>query len=223
MHLTLCLTWCRLVPPGDEKVELLIVLESPHIDELETGKPLSGSAGCSALRFLAPAASSREPLGPYIAQRHHTGDFRVAIVNVSPVPLQVQAYLNSDPSPILPASDWATMLAIQGSQASSISELRVIKQQDTNRLLIPRLQGRVDMLELSSTATIFTSGIFAQRCWKEVTLRQPGASLPIPHPSRSLWQKTMTSPCKTRDAELRRLKHKKNLLRLQTLFTASTS
>ncbi len=199
------------------------MLESPHIDELQTGKPLSGSAGCSALKFLAPAASSREPLGPYIAQRHGIGDFRVAIVNASPVPLQVQAYLKSDPSPILPASDWATMLAIQGSQASSISGLRVIEQQAANRLLIPGLQRRVNMFEFSSTATVFTSGAFAQRSWKEVKLLQPTVALQIPHPSRNLWQRTMTSPCNTKNAELRRLEHKKNLLELQSSFAANIS
>lgn len=211
-----------LVPPAGEKAELLIVLESPHIDELKTGKPLSGSAGCSALKFLAPAASSREPLGLYIAQRHGTGDFRVAIVNVSPVPLQVQAYLKSDPSPILAASDWATMLAIQGSQANSISELRVIEQQSTNRLLISGLQRRVNMFELSSAATVFTSGAFAHRTWKEIAPRHPNTTLSIPHPSRSQWQRTLTRSYKTQEAEQRRLEHKKNLLKLQTLFIANT-
>ncbi len=202
---------------------MLIVLESPHFDELRTGKPLSGSAGCAALKFLAPATSSQEPLGPYIAQRHDTGDFRVAIVNVSPVPLQVQAYLESMPSPLLPAADWAVMLAIQGSQKEAVSKLSSINEQDANRLLIPGLQRRISTLDLSSTAVIFTSGTFAQRSWQEIASRPPMTTLPIPHPSRNLWQKTTNSVCNTPRAELRRKVHEKNLTELRRLFTASTT
>lgn len=212
-----------LVPPAGAKVELLIVLESPHVDELKTGTPISGGAGRAALKFLLPEGSPPEPLGSFVAQRHAANDFRVAIVNACPVPLQVQAYLASNPSPLLPAADWAVMLAIQGSQKRTISEIRSVNEQDANHLLIPGLQRRISALDLSNTATVFTSGTFAQRSWKEMTSQPPATVLPIPHPSRNLWQKTMTSAYATHLAELRRKEHERNLLALKALFASRTS
>lgn len=44
------------------EVALLLILESPHIDELRTGTPLSGESGQAALRVLEAVGDPPEAL-----------------------------------------------------------------------------------------------------------------------------------------------------------------
>jgi len=97
-----------LLPERGYEVEVLLVVESPHIDELRTGLPLSGDAGRRALTFLLPSGRLPEALGPYLAGLHTTNNPRMGILNVCPVPLQSGAFARHRMPPDLPQSDWET-------------------------------------------------------------------------------------------------------------------
>jgi hypothetical protein len=80
--------------PSNRAVELVFVFESPHVDELKAGLPVVGAAGKSALRFLLPDQAGDLSLGRFVQQRHAAGDDRIAILNVSNVPMQAAAFLD---------------------------------------------------------------------------------------------------------------------------------
>lgn len=213
-----------IAPPAGVEAELLIVLESPHVEELNVGIPVSGRAGRSALRFLIPSAHPNEALGPWITSRRRSNsDYRIAILNVSPVPLQVQAYLNHDPSPLLPAADWAALSAIQASQSRSIDKLATVAERNANRLLASGLESRLATIKMSATSTAVLAGAVAERTWAETVSKSAATTLTVPHPSMSGWQKAAKSTYTTAAAEQRRKAHAANLDKLRTLFTALTS
>lgn len=212
-----------LVPPRGVKAELLMLLESPHLDELRNGIPLSGSAGRAASRFLFPACRTSTALGEFIKGRHARNDFRVAIVNVSPVPLQEKAFERSVSSPNLSGNDWAILSAIQQSNKRAVTDLPGSIEQDTNRLLLPGLRSRLAEIELTNSATLFLAGTFAERTWKDLGASSHSAHRSIPHPSWNGWEKATKSTYKTPAAERRRQVHARNLQELRVIFSASIS
>jgi hypothetical protein len=82
--------------PSSRAVELVFVFESPHVDELRTGLPVVGTAGRSALRFLGPGQPKDRSLGHFVQQSHAAGDGRIAILNVSNVPMQETAFIDDE-------------------------------------------------------------------------------------------------------------------------------
>ena len=77
-----------LLGEDTRKLELLLILESPHTQEIRTKIPLSGSAGVAASKFLFGGKPPHEPLGLHVARRAKGRELRVGLMNVSPVPLQ---------------------------------------------------------------------------------------------------------------------------------------
>ncbi|WP_157002149.1 hypothetical protein [Agromyces laixinhei] len=195
-----------LTPPAGVATELLLVLESPHIDELRNGIPVSGGTGQAALKFLLPAGFPPEALGPFVATRHANNDFRIAILNVSPVPLQRKAFAGHRSPPKLAPDDWAVMAEIQKSQAKEVADLGSVGAQTANMLLAPGLQSRIGRMTLSPRALIFTAGTFVQRTWTLLLSPPSRSTLPIPHPSMGWWTRT------------ERAEHILNLAELRTQF-----
>lgn len=193
-----------LVPPDDVACELVFVLESPHIDELRTGIPLSGSTGKSALKFLNPNGQPPEALGPFVASLHARGDFRIAIINASPVPLQEKAFNGHRSPPNLGPSDWNLLKTIQASQKDDVSNLSTTAEQETNQMLQPGLQARLTRLTIAKNANIFLAGIFVQRTWALLTAPPLQTTLAIPHPSNGWWTRTRRKKWISNLSELRK-------------------
>src|SRR3954454_17524089 len=95
-----------LVPSNRAALKLVFVFESPHVDELKTALPVAGAAGKSALRFLLPDQPRDLSLGRFVQQSHAAGDDRIAILNVSNVPMQAAAFVDVE-APELGEGDWA--------------------------------------------------------------------------------------------------------------------
>lgn len=200
-----------LIPPDGVACELVIVLESPHIDELRTGIPVSGKAGQASLRFLAPAGRpSSELLGPFVASLHASEDFRVSIINSSPVPLQRNAFSQHPLPPELSDTDWDVLEAIQKSQAQDVANLSPAER-EANQILSRGLQSRFTRLSMTEEALIFLAGIFVQRTWALLSDPPSKTTLEIPHPSHSWWTRTKREECVT------------NLEVLKRRFEAATS
>lgn len=200
-----------LVPQNDNEVEVLLVLESPHIDELRTGLPLSGDAGQRALAFLLPAVGPPEALGPFLAALYTISNPRIGILNACPVPLQSGAFAGHQMRPALPQSDWDLLEVVRSHRASTISDLPTSKAMDANTMLLPGLHSRLATVNLSPSAMVFIAGNFAHRTWE--SLRSPAnrVALPIPHPSNGWWTRT------------KRPEYIDNLRTLKTRFAHLTS
>ena len=192
-----------LLPPPGQSVDLLLVLESPHVDELRTGIPLSGDAGQRALAFLSPLGPPPEALGPNVAGRHSIGEYRVGIMNVSPVPLQAGAFANHRRPPLLSTTDWSLMELVRSHRATSISALPTSLAIDTNRTLLPGLHSRLAAISFSTNAAICLAGNFVHRTW-DAAVPAPGCQvLRVPHPSNGWWTRTARQAYKDDLAELK--------------------
>lgn len=179
-----------LLAPSGVDVDLLLILESPHRDELRTGLPLSGDAGQRALAVLSPYGSPPEALGPYVAARHANGDVRIGIMNVSPVPLQDGAFTRHRRPPALSQADWDLLEAVRSHRAKTFASLSSSAEVDVNRMLLPSLRSRLANVELASNAQVFIAGNFVHRTWSSLGSAPNARVLPIPHPSNGWWTRT---------------------------------
>lgn len=174
-----------LVPQGVSP-RLVIVFESPHVDELKAVTPVAGSAGRSAMRFLRQNAQHREALGPYVKDRLNTG--RVAILNVSSVPLQKAAFKTVDP-PDLSQTDWALLERVRTSGAKRIRTMRSPEARSLSRVLADDLRSRIEELDLIPETRVAAAGRFAQRMVREFSDDLGLQVLEVPHPSYNLWNR----------------------------------
>ena len=69
------------------------MLESPHVDELDPPRrPVVCEAGRSALKYLQGTSWSGGSLGSFVADKHAADHGRLAVVNISIVPLREGAF-----------------------------------------------------------------------------------------------------------------------------------
>ena len=179
-----------LLPERGHEVEVLLVVESPHIDELRTGLPLSGDAGRRALTFLLPSGRLPEALGPYLAGLHTTNNPRMGILNVCPVPLQSGAFARHRMPPDLPQSDWDLLEDVRSHRASAIARVPSSAAMDANTMLLPGLESRLAAITLSPNAMVFIAGNFVHRTWESLASPTKLVVLQIPHPSNGWWTRT---------------------------------
>ena len=163
-------------------VDVVILLESPHVDELHAKHPLAGRAGRDALAFLAGTVSGRS-LGQEVAHRQKGGDFRVAIVNVSQAPLQRQAITTATP---LDDKQWTQVEGLRRSRAREIWKLRAPRRQ-LAELLLQDLERRIALMAIGPATTVAAAGRFAQMFWRSLPSAPVCAVLEVPHPARRQW------------------------------------
>ena len=178
-----------LIPSASTSIEILIILESPHADELDQGHPVSGQAGTDALRFLRYPRSTSQALGPFVDSLHGRGDGRVAIMNVSEVPLQVKAFARHVSTPVLSAADWDLLERVRTRRAQRVDTSRDAATHDASALLLPGFRSRVDVLRFAAGAIVVPAGAFAQRYWNSLAVVPLVTVLPVLHPSRRLWDR----------------------------------
>lgn len=172
-----------LVPPSGVPVELLFIFESPHLEEVATGTPIVGGAGQSALEYLLGNATGGS-LGEFVDAMHSAGDYRVAVMNVSNVPLQPQAF-DDDAGPLTP-DEWKVIGVVRDSRASEVDGTMTPEANRIGIIIRDGLQGRMNRLKFESGAAVVLCGDFVQRFARRLT-GLPGAPLKVFHPSRNLW------------------------------------
>jgi hypothetical protein len=187
--------------------QLVIVLESPHADEVLTGVPLSGKAGRDAHRFLAQS-TPKPSLGSFVQGRHGQGDTRVALVNVSELPLQAHA-IDARVRP-LSSSEWIVIEHVRTRTAASVEGIKDFAVRAASVAILEGLQARVDALTLDPTTTIALAGKFAQRFWRALASPPRVGLLEVPHPSIDQWNRASNS-------------QHPGLLQLKSLFGVHTS
>ena len=167
-------------------VELVFVFESPHVDELSAGLPVVGAAGKSALRYLARGQSRDLSLGRFVREQHAAGDARIAILNVSNVPMQAAAFVGSE-APELEEGDWAMIGRVRRSKARSMSSLRGTGEQSIAEVLVDGLRKRLSAVDLGAEGRVVAAGTFAQRALAAAFPDLTPEPLRVPHPSFNQW------------------------------------
>jgi hypothetical protein len=172
--------------PTDRGVELVFVFESPHVDELRTGLPVVGAAGKSALRFPLPDPPKDLSLGRFVQQSHAARDDRIAILNVSNVPMQAAAFVDAE-APDLKESEWTLIEAVRRSRARSVSSMRGAQTRAISGVLVDGLRKRLSDVATGFEGGVVSAGTFAQRM---VAAAFPDLTpLHVPHPSFNQWNR----------------------------------
>ncbi len=172
--------------PSNRAVELVFVFESPHVDELSAGLPVVGAAGKSALRYLAPGQSRDLSLGRFVQERHAAGDGRIAILNVSNVPIQTAAFVGME-APELEKGDWTMIGRVRRSKARSMSSVRGAGEQAIAKILVDGLRKRLSAVDLGVEGRVVAAGTFAQRAVAAALPDLTPEPLRVPHPSFNQW------------------------------------
>lgn len=172
-----------LLPPTGVPVKLLLILESPHLEEVVAGTPVVGGAGQSALEYLLGSATEGS-LGEFVDAMHTAADYRVAVMNVSNVPLQPQAF-DDDAGPLTP-EEWKVIGVVRDSTAREVDGTMTPEANRIGTIIRDGLQRRVSRLVFESDAAVVLCGDFVQRFARTLT-GLPGAPLKVSHPSRNLW------------------------------------
>ncbi|WP_144793348.1 hypothetical protein [Microbacterium paludicola] len=176
-----------LIPEDSPRIRLLFVLESPHVEELDAAAPVVGEAGKSALRFLQGARWAGQSLGEFIVHKHAAGDARLAVMNVSTVPLQRHAFERTGVLPGLTPQEWHWLgFTFRRSRAKTVDATPDPRANIVGRLLLDGLQKRTESLRLDSGCTVVACGRFAQRYARQLC-GLPGAQLEVPHPANNQW------------------------------------
>lgn len=186
-----------LVSQTSEEVRLLILLESPHVDELDAGRPVVGSAGRSGLEYLL-SQKTDESLGNYVKAKHDAGDWRIAIMNVSNVPLQKKAFARRTPPPLSP-SEWEVLRRVRTSKAKAVNGTTSAAANQVSEMLLIGLQARIDILTFDADAAFVAAGPCAQRFARSLQ-GLPTPPVDVHHPSYGSWMK---HPKKDEHVELR--------------------
>jgi hypothetical protein len=174
--------------PSNSAVELVFVFESPHVDELRTGLPVVGAAGKSALRFLLPDQPSDLSLGRFVRQSHAAGDDRIAILNVSNVPMQAGAFVDVE-APELEEGEWALIERVRRSRARSMSSMRGAGKQAISEALVDGLRKRLSGVAPGFEGRVVAAGTLAQRVVAAAFPDLTPDPLHVPHPSFNQWNR----------------------------------
>lgn len=178
-----------LVRRGAGDVELVFVLESPHTDELISRYPVAGITGRNALAILSQQARSTETLGGLVKNNIDAGDGRVAILNVSTVPLQEKAFKPHTRIPAPPLNDWKILDAIRDAKRAA----RVARD-PAAQAITSALQGdflrRMKNVPMSTDCIVAVCGGFAHPFGRALPLTAGQTVVELRHPSNGWWLET---------------------------------
>ncbi len=178
-----------IVPPT---ATFVFLLESPHIEELKHGAPVSGASGASMSAVLFGERYGRTPLGVMV-KRNRDGQLgrpsldRIGLMNVSNLPLQRAAYggpqgdgryapLFERMSALRQAND---RVSFQDPQLNALQEI-----------LVDHLRRRLDRLSARPLSFV-PCGRFAQKFFRLADVHSELWRIleNIPHPSYNNWRK----------------------------------
>ena len=183
-----------LLPPAGVQTSVVMVLESPHANELASRLPVSGKAGRDALSFLIDEGAAASALGPFVREfNFNTDGDGIAIVNVSRVPLERTAFDYPATTPELPREAWEMLDRLRKSAPQDVRAIRDAMRREVAQLLLGSFEKRMTSLCLSCAATVVLAGKFAQLYWSSLGVKPAARSLNVPHPSYGQWSPTAAS------------------------------
>lgn len=172
--------------------QVIFVLESPHVQELKYGAPVSGSSGATMTKHLFGDPYVKYPLGLLVKKnadeaKNRPRLNRIGLMNVCNIPMQAAAYRN--PAVQQRYGDWMRALGA----------LRTANQQDEYRdewvtaiqsVLVASLRSKLAALR-NRTAVFVPCGRFAQKFYRISDVHSPSWTVidQVPHPSYHSWDR----------------------------------
>lgn len=178
-----------LVSLGADSVDLVFILESPHTDELIAKHPVAGTTGRAALALLRGQARGLESLGGVVERNIKAGNARVAILNVSTVPLQERAFKKRTNITAPPLTDWDVLDEIRDAKKAARVSLDPAAQ-TVIAALDAGLQRRMRDVPMSADCAVAVCGGFAHPFGRALNLAGNQTLIEIRHPSNRWWEKS---------------------------------
>ena len=181
------------LPEGDwGGVKVVLLLESPHTDEVQAGRPLAGDSGKSVTKELGENVPAMRGVAGAVGDLVANGDRRVSwlgIMNASRLPLQASAYPanGADHRVDIPAwSEFAKCLPyVRGKRSvTERNEAALLME----RAIVEDLQERLDGIPVENDLLLVCCGKFAQSIFERTRVRDTIRIAYAPHPSNSQWQ-----------------------------------
>lgn len=175
-----------------DTASFIFLLESPHVQELKYGAPVSGPSGASMSRHLFGDAYARLPLGiivkkNYEEKLHRPSLDRVGLMNVCNIPMQKSAYRDTKV-----VHRYGELLQVlEGLRTAGQSAVyREATWAIAQEILLHSLRKRLEEL-WDRELYMIPCGRFAQKFFALVNCHSPNWQVVrnIPHPSYNNWSK----------------------------------
>lgn len=171
---------------------LIFILESPHVQELKYGAPVSGASGATMTKHLFGERYAKYPLGILVKKnadenRNRPRLNRIGLLNVSNIPLQAAAYQNLDVRHQYPDLIRAMEHVRTSNQTLLYREEPLNAMQD---IFSESLRLKLTLL-MDRTATLVPCGRFAQKFFRLAKVSSPQWTVidGVPHPSYNSWDR----------------------------------
>jgi len=168
----------------EKNVEIIFVLESPHVYEVKNGYPVAGKSGKDMSKTLFDDPSlKKEPFGKLIYEKTIQ---KFGILNVSNIPLQELAYDLTDAK----FSSLPTQLIFKDFALFRQNPLLRKKECRVNRLIKIYQEDFVKRLELHKGKKLVLCGGFVHKIFNASFAHSDFKEvLEVPHPSFNNWSK----------------------------------
>lgn len=171
-------------------IELLFVLESPHVDELREGYPLAGIAGTDALAYLQDRRRNAESLGGFVKSRINAGDGRIGVLNVSSVPLQQSAFKLSSAAGTPPIADWSPLVELRDFYSRSTPRQLGAGAQVVADAIRANFEARLSATVLKAGGHVAICGRIAQVITARIVFKSGTRVMSVRHPANRWWQRS---------------------------------
>ena len=184
------------LPEGDwSGVKVVLLLESPHTDEVPAGRPLVGGSGKSVTKGLGENVPAMRGVAGAVGDLVADGDRRVSwlgIMNASRLPLQPGAGTYpangvDRPADIPAWGEFERCLRyVRGKRpVTERNEAALLLE----RAIVADLQERLDGIPAGNDLLLVCCGEIAQRMFERTRARGTIRIAYAPHPSKSWWQR----------------------------------
>lgn len=169
----------------------MFVLESPHVQELKYGAPVSGRSGATMSKHIFGVDYANMPLGILVKKNAETSANRprlsaIGLMNVSNIPLQAAAY---PPEIRKEMADWLSeMNAVRTSNHKQ--SFTSIRQQEIQSVLAGSLRDKL-LTYRNREITWIPCGRFAQKFFQLADVHDAKWTIiqDVPHPSYNSWDR----------------------------------
>ncbi|MCL6597514.1 MAG: hypothetical protein K6T81_02095 [Alicyclobacillus macrosporangiidus] len=177
-----------LLPSSD----LIFILESPHVQELKFGAPVSGPSGATMTKHLFGERYARFPLGRLVKKnadeaKNRPRLNRIGLMNVCNIPMQASAY----PDPVVRREyrEWlnALMYIRSNNQRDTYADPLY---NEVQAVLVGGLRRKLERLQ-ERPLTLVPCGRFAQKFLRLAAVESPHWQVidGVPHPSYNSWDR----------------------------------
>ncbi|MCL6517848.1 uracil-DNA glycosylase family protein [Alicyclobacillus sp.] len=177
-----------LLPSSD----LIFILESPHVQELRFGAPVSGPSGATMTKHLFGERYARHALGRLVKKNADEGKNRprlnrIGLMNVCNVPMQMSAY--PDPEVRQTYRIWLeALMHIRSNNQRDVYPNAL--HNEVQSVLVDHLRAKLLALR-DRPLTVVPCGRFAQKFFRLAAVRSERWRVidGVPHPSYNSWDR----------------------------------